>query len=68
MAFWNSPDLVPDHAHAACACALEQQRRLGALCTRWASAGLPEVRMRLGLSSGTVLHGNVGSNSRMEWT
>ena len=68
MAFWNSPERVEAHAHAACASALEQQRRLGELRARWAAAGLPEMRMRIGLSCGTVLHGNVGSNSRMEWT
>ena len=28
QAFWNSPDNVPDHAHRACASALEQQVRL----------------------------------------
>ena len=68
MAFWNSPGRVEAHAHAACLCALQQQARLGELRKGWAAQGLPEIRMRLGLSCGTVLHGNVGSNRRMEWT
>ena len=68
MAFWNSPGRVERHAAAACACALRQQRRLGELRDGWAKKGLPALRMRLGLSSGTVLHGNVGSHRRMEWT
>ena len=68
MAFWNSPGRVEAHAHAACACALRQQRRLAGLREKWAKEGLPEIRMRLGLSCGTVLHGNVGSSRRMEWT
>ena len=68
MAFWNSPGRVEAHAHAACACALLQQHRLVELRAKWAQKKLPGIRMRLGLSCGTVLHGNVGSHRRMEWT
>jgi adenylate cyclase len=67
MAFWNSPNNVEGHAAAACAAALEQQQLLAVLRDRLAARGLPQLRVRMGLSSGTVLHGNIGSRRRMEW-
>jgi hypothetical protein len=67
MAFWNSPNNVEGHAAAACAAALEQQQLLAALRRRLATRGLPPLHARMGLSSGTVLHGNIGSRRRMEW-
>ncbi len=67
MAFWNSPNVVEGHAAAACAAALEQQQLLAALRRRLAARGLPPLHARMGLSSGTVLHGNIGSRRRMEW-
>jgi adenylate cyclase len=68
MAFWNSPDRLDDHQCMACAAALRQQERLAALRVKWAGEGYPPVHMRLGLTCGVVLHGNVGSRRRMEWT
>ncbi len=67
MAFWNSPNTVQDHAAAACAAALKQQLLLASLRDRLVARGLPPLRVRMGLSSGTVLHGNIGSRRRMEW-
>ncbi len=68
MAFWNSPDPVADHACVACAAALAQQARLAELRAGWVAMGYPPIAMRLGLSTGVVLHGTVGSHRRMEWT
>ena len=67
MAFWNSPNAVDGHAAVACAAALEQQALLAALRRRLVARGLPPLRARMGLSCGTVLHGNIGSRRRMEW-
>jgi hypothetical protein len=67
MAFWNSPNTVEGHAAAACAAALEQQQLLAAMRDRMSARGLPPLHARMGLSSGTVLHGNIGSRRRMEW-
>ena len=67
MAFWNSPNVVEGHAAVACAAALEQQAILAALRCKLVARGLPPLRARMGLSCGTVLHGNIGSRRRMEW-
>eukprot|EP01136_Pigoraptor_vietnamica_P026475 Opistho-1_new@81586 len=67
MAFWNSPNEVHSHPAVACAAALEQQRTLAALREKWLKQGLPEVRARMGINTGNVLHGNIGSQNRMKW-
>jgi hypothetical protein len=33
----------------------------------WLVRGLPALHVRMGLSTGSVLHGNIGSSTRMEW-
>jgi class 3 adenylate cyclase len=68
MAWWNVPwDLGGRHTLMALSAAMEQQHRLGSLRQKWASAGLPEVRVRMGLVSGHVFAGNIGSQSRMKY-
>ncbi len=68
MAFWGAP--VPNEQHAldACAAALECQRLLA---SQRASAercgGLP-LRMRIGINTGRMLVGNIGSNERLNYT
>jgi adenylate cyclase len=64
MALWNAIDEQPDHrlravrASLAIAAALRQD-----------NLGLPEpVRVRLGLHSGPVVVGNIGTPSRMNYT
>jgi adenylate cyclase len=68
MAFWGAP--VPNEAHAvqACRAALECQARLNAI--RAASVGkeLPEIRARIGINTGRVLVGNIGSRDRLNYT
>jgi len=67
MAFWNSPNDLEDHEDAACVAALEQQQRLEAIRKEWVTRGLPPIHARIGISAGTVLHGNIGCSKRMEW-
>mmetsp|Transcript_13188 Transcript_13188/g.31313 ORF Transcript_13188/g.31313 Transcript_13188/m.31313 type:complete len:444 (-) Transcript_13188:24-1355(-) len=67
LSFWNSPFEVADHTNAACASALRQQHIIATLRERWLAEGLPAVRARIGISVGSVLHGNIGSRSHMEW-
>eukprot|EP00443_Scrippsiella_acuminata_P086338 CAMPEP_0115468286 /NCGR_PEP_ID=MMETSP0271-20121206/50878_1 /TAXON_ID=71861 /ORGANISM="Scrippsiella trochoidea, Strain CCMP3099" /LENGTH=350 /DNA_ID=CAMNT_0002895333 /DNA_START=73 /DNA_END=1125 /DNA_ORIENTATION=+ len=68
MAWWNVPwDLGSRHTVMALTAALDQQQRLGRLRQKWSDAGLPEVRARMGLVSGSVLAGNIGSQSRMKY-
>ncbi|HSF10995.1 MAG TPA: adenylate/guanylate cyclase domain-containing protein [Nitrospirales bacterium] len=50
----------------SCAVALEQEMRH--LNTQWQQQGLPEVRMRIGMQSGPVVVGSLGSEQRLKFT
>lgn len=60
MAFWGAPTETPDHAILACEAAVRIQRRLVALGDR--------LQTRIGLATGEVLVGNIGSHERMNYT
>ena len=68
MAFWGSPYPQTDHAYRACACALEMVRSLEKLNTRWQAQGRKQISIGVGLNSGPVNVGNMGSAKRLAWT
>jgi adenylate cyclase len=68
LVFFNAPHDVPDHAARACRAALRQQERLRALQAKWAAAGKPAFRARIGLHLGEALVGNIGTAERFEYT
>jgi len=68
MAFFGAPVPLPNHALAGCQVALEMQETLGTLRKKWAEEGLPEVYIRIGLDTGDVVVGNMGSKDKMDYT
>ncbi len=68
MAFWGAPLELPDHALRACRGALRSLRRLEAVNATWLASGQSAFRMRIGLNTGEVLVGNVGSTERFSYT
>jgi adenylate cyclase len=66
MAFWGAPAANTDHALYACRSALACQRAL------WASGltddGGRPLRVRIGINSGDMLVGNIGSEVRLNYT
>lgn len=68
MAFWNAPDPVAGHPLRACEAALACQARLIALQPEFAAEGIPTVEARIGVHTGPVLVGNVGSSERLNYT
>lgn len=68
MAFWGSPEPVPNQELEACQTVLESQRALKEMQINWASRKLPVFRARYALCSGTVLAGNSGSSDRFQYT
>jgi adenylate cyclase len=68
MAFWNAPRPNPAHAADACRAALANQRELDRLNKQWLAAGKPVFRTRIGLHTGPVVVGNIGSEHRMNYT
>jgi adenylate cyclase len=63
MAFWGAPTPNDRHAADACAAALDFKRRLGQRGDR----GVP-LRTRVGINTGRMLVGNIGSNERLSYT
>lgn len=68
MAFWGAPQQVPNHAQLACEAALKMTERLAILKKDWARRGLPEINIGIGLNSGEMVVGNIGSTTRFNYT
>jgi len=67
MAIFGAPIPKPDHANLACLTALEIQRSLGAFYKK-KSAQTPRFTTRIGLNSGKMIVGNIGSTQRLDYT
>jgi adenylate cyclase len=59
---------MTDHAARACEVALRMQDALGALNAAWQKRGRPHVAIGIGLNTGTMAVGNMGSTARFEYT
>jgi adenylate cyclase len=68
MAFWGAPTEQPDHAARACVAALRCQRALEAMSRTAEGAWVEETHTRIGLATGEVLVGNVGTPDRLNYT
>ena len=68
MALFGAPISLGDEPLRAVLCALEMQRE-GAVYNRECEArGLPPLPMGIGINTGPVIAGNIGSSARMEYT
>jgi adenylate cyclase len=68
MAVFGAPMDDEQHAWHAAQSALAMDRALEALNRRWKAAGVPELRMGIGIHTGSVFAGNVGGRDRMKYT
>lgn len=66
MCFWGAPIPQPDHAVLACKCALKQMQVLKKLNESWPEA--KHIDIGIGLNSGIMTVGNMGSKMRMNYT
>jgi adenylate cyclase len=74
VAFWGAPVSMPDHALQACHTALDMQHKLENLRQKWRGEGdkwpqiVHDMAMRIGINTGTITTGNMGSAVRMNYT
>lgn len=68
MAFWGAPIPQEDHALRACKAAVEMMAKLHKLNKKWKELKKPELNIGIGLNSGDMVVGNMGSSSRMDYT
>jgi class 3 adenylate cyclase/HAMP domain-containing protein len=68
MAFWGPPFTPGNHSLLACRAAINMQSTLKKLRPQWLSRGLPEIRIRVGIATGHMIVGNIGSEKNLEYT
>jgi adenylate cyclase len=69
MAFWGAPLDQPNHAELAIKCALNMSDRLDQLQKKWREEGKEPLDIGIGLNTGSVLIGNIGSaDKKMDYT
>ncbi|HET9036789.1 MAG TPA: adenylate/guanylate cyclase domain-containing protein [Myxococcaceae bacterium] len=68
MAFWGAPVPQEDHALRACRTALRFLEELEQLRRGWRAEGLPEIEVGVGINSGPMVVGNMGSDLRFDYT
>ncbi len=68
MAFWGAPVDTPDHASLAVKTALEMASAIRLLNDEHRAKGLPEISIGIGLNTGTMCVGDMGSSIRRSYT
>lgn len=68
MAFWGAPLPDPDHARHAVEAALQLVARIHELQDQFRARGWPEIRVGVGINSGDMSVGNMGSEFRRAYT
>jgi adenylate cyclase len=64
----TTPDAIVKDAVAAVNCALAMADRLEALNQQWHKQGRPQTAMRVGIATGPVVTGSLGSSQRLDYT
>ena len=68
MAFWGAPEPNPEHARGAVEAALAMQARMPALGKDFARRGWPAFKIGIGINTGTMNIGDMGSKFRKAYT
>ncbi len=68
MAFWGAPVPQDDHAVRACRAALEMMSKLHEMNKVWKEQNKDSLDIGIGINSGAMVVGFVGSSSRMDYT
>lgn len=68
MAFWGAPVETPEHAALAVKTSLEMAQAVRQLNEEHRSEGLPEIGIGIGLNTGSMCVGDMGSDIRRSYT
>lgn len=68
MAFWGAPVPTQEHAHLAVDAALAMQAAMEEINARHRQQGLPDVGIGIGLNTGVMCVGDMGSDIRRSYT
>jgi class 3 adenylate cyclase len=67
LALFGAPNAMQDHAEKAVACALAMQQAMARVNELNRAAGLPEFETGIGINTGEVIVGNIGSEKRAKY-
>ncbi len=72
VAFFGAPQPFNDHALRACISSQLMQKKLDELRQKWQKDGWPDIvanmKNRMGMNTGTMITGNMGSENRFNYT
>jgi len=68
VAVFGAPLPQPDHALRACRAALAMQGELAPVQQRWSRPDLPPLEIGVGINTGSMIIGNMGSKERFSYT
>jgi len=68
MAIYGAPVERSNHAYNACHSALEMMEELGKLNRKWISEGKAPLDIGIGINTGDMMVGNMGSDQRFDYT
>ncbi len=68
MAFWGAPVETPEHAHLAVKAAMEMANAVRSINEEHRAKGIPEIGIGIGINTGIMCVGDMGSNIRRSYT
>ncbi|MBI4428801.1 MAG: adenylate/guanylate cyclase domain-containing protein [Ignavibacteriales bacterium] len=68
MVFYGDPEPQSDHALRCVKAAVEMQKKCRELKAKWESEGKFPLKIRIGINTGPVVVGNMGSSKRLSYT
>lgn len=68
LAFFGDPVEYKDHVKRGVSAALEMQERVRYLRKKWADGNIMDIQIRIGINTGEVVVGNLGSEKRLDYT
>ena len=68
MAYWNAPRDCDDYAFKACKGAIQGLQNLSFLQQKWSRLNKPILKARIGINTGNVVLGNIGTEQHLSYT
>ncbi|MEO5350325.1 MAG: adenylate/guanylate cyclase domain-containing protein [Magnetococcus sp. YQC-3] len=68
IAFWGAPLDQPNHATLACYACIDMAKHMVQMREKLLAEGRPKMTVRMGVNSGRMVVGNMGSKQRMDYT
>ena len=68
VAVWGAPIIRDDHARLACKACIQIRKFEDEMRPQWVADGKPAFRTRMGVNTGAMTIGNVGSHQRLSYT